>query len=78
MEPEKTPNSPRRLEKKIKLVASQFWTSTSITELDYQDSVVLAQKQPHRSMKQNREPRNGPSTLWSIHLRQRRKEYPME
>ena len=28
-------------------------------------------------MEQNREPRNGPSTLWSTNLRQSRKEYPM-
>ena len=44
----------------------------------YQDSVVLAQKQTHRSMEQNREPRNGPSTLWSTNIRQRRKDYPLE
>ena len=35
-------------------------------------------KKTHRSMEQNREPRNGPSTLWSTHLRQSRKECPME
>ena len=40
--------------------------------------MVLAQKQIHRSMEQNREPRNGPSTLWSTNLRQSRKEYPIE
>ena len=32
---------------------------------DQQDSVVLAQKQTHRSMEQNRRPRNGPSAPWS-------------
>ena len=30
-----------------------------------------------RSMEQNRKPRNGPTTMWSIHLQQSRKEYPM-
>ena len=30
--------------------------------------VVLAQKQTYRSMKQNREPRNKPTHLWSINL----------
>jgi len=40
--------------------------------------MVLAQKKTHRSMEQNREPRNGPSTLWSTNLRQSRKECPME
>ena len=29
-------------------------------------------------MEQNREPRNGPSTLWATRLQQRKKEYPME
>ena len=31
----------------------------------HQDSVVLAQKQTHRSMEQNRGSRSGPSTLWA-------------
>ena len=44
----------------------------------HQDSVVLAQKQTHRSMEQNREPRSGPSTLWSTTIQQRRKDYPLE
>ena len=34
----------------------------------HQDSVVLAQKQTHRSMEQNRESRNGSLTLWSINI----------
>ena len=29
-------------------------------------------------MEQNRKPRNGPTTIWSPHLWQSRKEYPME
>ena len=32
----------------------------------------------HRSMEQNREPRNTPSTLWSTNRQQSRKECPME
>ena len=44
---------------------------------DHQDSVVLAQKQTHRSMEQNREPRNGSLTLWSTNIRQSRKDYPL-
>ena len=32
----------------------------------------------HRSMEQNREPRNTPSTLWSTNLQQSRKECPLE
>ena len=29
-------------------------------------------------MEQNRDPRNEPTTIWSINIRQSRKEYPME
>ena len=31
-------------------------------------TMVLAQEQTQRSMEQNREPRNGPSILWSTNL----------
>ena len=41
-------------------------------------SVVLAQKQPYGSMEQNREPRNKPTHLEPINLRQRRQEYTMK
>ena len=34
--------------------------------------MVLEQKQTHRSVEQNREPRNKPTHLWSINLQQRR------
>ena len=34
-------------------------------------------KNRHRSVTQNKKPRNKPSVIWSIHLRQSRKEYPM-
>ena len=40
--------------------------------------MVLAQKQTYRSMEKHREPRNKPTHLWSINLRQRRQEYTME
>lgn len=40
--------------------------------------MVLTQKQTHRSIEQNREPRDGPSTLWPTNLQQSWKEYPME
>ena len=35
---------------------------------DHQDSMVLAEKQTHRSMEQNREPRNGPTNIWPTNL----------
>ena len=40
--------------------------------------MVLAQKQTYGSVEQNRDPRNKPTHLWSINLRQRRQEYAME
>ena len=50
----------------------------ALLQICNQDSMVLAQKQTRRLMEQNREPRNGPTTLGSTNLRQSRKEYPME
>ena len=44
----------------------------------HQDSVVLAQKQTHISMEQNRESRSGPSTPWSTNIRQSWKDYILE
>lgn len=38
----------------------------------------MAQKQTHRSVEQNRKPRNEPTSISSINLEQSRKEYPME
>ena len=35
-------------------------------------SIVLAQKQTHRSIEHNREPRNKPKLLWSINLQLRK------
>ena len=42
-----------------------------------QDSVVWVPKQIYRPTEQNREPRNKPGHLWSIHLRQRKQEHKM-
>ena len=39
--------------------------------------MVLAQKQTHRSMEQNRERRNKPTLTWSINLPQRMQKYTM-
>ena len=50
---------------------------TILQSYSNQDSMVLAQKQTYRSMEQDREPRNKPTQLWSINLRQRREEYTM-
>ena len=40
--------------------------------------MVLGQKQTHRSMEQDKEPRNKPTHLWSINLEQKRKEYVVD
>jgi len=44
----------------------------------HQNTMKLAQKQTHRSVEQDREPRNKPMHLWSINLQQWRQEYTME
>ena len=79
MESGKTPNSYRNFEKE-----NQSWwhhnsgLQTLLQSCNYQDSMVLAQKQTHRSREPNRESRNEPSTLRSTHFQQSKKEYPME
>ena len=40
--------------------------------------MVLVQKQTHRSIDQNREPRNKPMHTWAINLQQRSQEYTIE
>ena len=79
MEPEKTPNSQSRPEKE-----NQSWRHHNsrlqavLQSCNHQDSMVLAQKQTLRSVEQNREPRNGPTNVWTTNLWRGRKEYPME
>ena len=69
MEPEKTPNSKINLEK-----GNQSWMHHNpglqaiLQSCNYQDSMVLAQKQTLKSMEQNREPRNGPTNVWPTNL----------
>ena len=41
---------------------------TTLQSYSNQDSMVLAQKQTHRSMEQDGKPRNKPTQLWSINL----------
>ena len=79
IEPEKTLNSQSNVEKENQ----SWWHHNSrlqalIQSCHHQDSMVPAQKQTHRSMEQNRDPRNGLSTLWSTYPWQSRKEFPME
>ena len=69
MESEKTSNSQRNIEKE----SQSWWHHNSglqalLQSCHHQDSMVLVQKQTHRSMEQNREPRNRPSPLQSTNL----------
>ena len=50
------------------------WLQTIPPSYSHCNSMVLAQKQTHRSMEQNRKPRNKPTHLWSINLWQRRQD----
>ena len=66
MEPEKTLNSQRNAEKENQI----WWHHNSKLQVllqssHDQDSMVLAQKQTHGSVEQNRKPRNGFTTIWS-------------
>ena len=58
--------------------ASKGQCPYSLQCYSHQSSMVLAQKQTHRSVEQNRKPRNKPRLLWSINLWQRRQEYTIE
>ena len=69
MEQQKIPNCQSNPEEK-----EQSWRynlprlQTILQSYSNQNSMVLAQKQTHRSMEQNREPRNKFKHLWSINL----------
>ena len=68
MEPEKTPNSQRNVEKENQSQRHHNSRLQSVLQnCNHQDSMVLAQN-THTSVEQKREPKNGPSTLWPINL----------
>ena len=54
------------------------WLQTILQSYSNQDSMVLAQRQKYRSMKQNRMPRDKSICLWTSYLWQRRQKYTME
>ena len=79
MEPEKTLNSQRDLEKENQSRRHHNPRLQAILQsCKHQDSIIQAEEQTLRSMEQNREPRNGPTNVWPTNLWQSRKEYPME
>ena len=69
MEAQKTLKSQNNLEKK-----EQSWRyhdpsfQTTLQSYSHQNSMVLAEKQSHRSTEQNREPRNEVTLIWAINL----------
>ena len=54
------------------------WFQTILQSYSNQDNTVLAQKWKHRSMEQDRKPRDKPTHLWSTNLWQWRQGYTME
>ena len=80
MEPQKTLNcQEKNIEKKNKARGITFpefrlyHKATVIKTVWY-----LPKKQTHRSIEQNREPRNKPTHLWSFSSQKRKQEYGME
>ena len=74
MESLKTPDGQSNHEKE-----KQTWTQhdtgfqSVLQGCSHQDGMVLSEKQAHRSMEENREPKNGPRTVWSTNLQKSRK-----
>ena len=75
MEIQQVLNCQNNLEKKKKKrEREQSWRyyvpylQTILPSYSHQSSMVLAQKQVHRSMELNREPRNKSIHLWSVNL----------
>ena len=77
METQKTPNSQRSLEKEEWRRNQPSWLQIILQSYSHHDSTVLAQKQKHRPMEQDRKPRNKPMLLWVPDFWQRRQEYTM-
>ena len=67
MKPEKAPNHQGTVEKEKQMWGHHVAGFQAILQsCDHKDSMVLAQKQTHRPMEQNRETRNEPSCLRMI------------
>ena len=75
MEPQKTPNYQSYLKKKKSWKYHIPWIQKIVQSYSNWIIIRLALKQSHRSMEQNREPRNKHMQPWSINLWQRRQEY---
>ena len=79
MELEKTPNRQSNVEKERQSLR-QYNSGLQAVLLgcNHQDSMVLAQKQTHRPMEKDREPKNEPTNVCAINLSESREEYPIE
>ena len=76
IETQKTLNRQDILKKEVWSWRNQSsWLQIILQSYSYQDSMVLAQKQKYRLMKQDRKPRNKPMHLWVPYFWQRRQEY---
>ena len=79
METQKTPNNQSSLEGKKRSRRNQTpWVQTILQSYSNQDNMVLAQKQKHRSMEQDRKPTDKPTHLWSTNLWKSIQGYTME
>ena len=75
----KTLNSQSNLEKEEWNWRNQpAWLQALLQNYSHQDSMILAQRQKHRLMEQNRKPRDKSTHLWTPYLWQRRQEYTMD
>ena len=75
----KTLNSQSNLEKEEWNWRNQpAWLQDLLQSHSHQDCMVLAQRQKHRSMEQNRKPRDKSMHLWTPYLWQRKQQYTME
>ena len=78
METQKTPNSQSSSEKEEWSWRNQpSWLQIILQSYSHQNSMVLAQKQKHRPMEQDRQPRSKPMHLWVSYFWQRTQEYTM-
>ena len=76
METQKTLNNQSSLEKEEWSCRNQpSWLQVILQSYSHQDSMVMAQKQKHRPMEQDRKPRDKPMPLWVPYFWQRRQEY---
>ena len=79
MKTQKTLNCQSSLEGKKRSWRNQTpWLQTILQSYSNQDNMVLAQKQKHISMEQDRKSRGKPMHLWSTNLWQTRHGYTME